>query len=394
MNKLLFFLVFLSISFSADAQVYNIYSEEMRSFDSEALGRNIDVELSIPENLRYASPETKIPLIILFDRQNETAYRMNIESINFISGVGAQMPQCLIAGIPFDQELRWFMTDAEPNKDGLIGAEMTERFLFDELLVDLRDEFPQLSSVIIIGHSRTGYLVNYLMAKRLNEFDAGISCSGFYEDQSTKDFFKSIPSTKLDERSSTFKYYMSAGISNEEESYLNSFEQMAESWEKAEKNSNFDWKLFTHPGASHFSNFTLTIPEALIDLFQDYYLILADRFESQFVSQKDPYDSYLEDMSKLNLDASPTPLHINSIASHFYNLEDYSTALKFCELGISYYPNDPGSYLFKAEILKLMGDKEGFQQELNHYEELIKTSTNVSENYKTELQEWYDFLNE
>jgi len=391
MNKSILSFVFTIVVLSLAGQEYNLYQEELRTYDSEALGRSIELELSIPENLRFAADDFNIPLIVLLDKQNETAYRLNLKSINFLAGVAGQIPPCVIAGIPLENELRFQMTDARPNAEGISGIQSTEKFLFDEFIPNLRKEFPQIGSIIIIGHSRTGYLVNYLVANRIDEFDAGISCSGFYEDKSTEDYFKSLPNLNLSKRAKPFNYYMSAGTSFEESTYLKEFEEMSAAWKTSETNANFQWQLFIHPHAGHFSNFTLTVPEALIDLFQDYHAILESRFESQFASENRAMQSYLEDMDALSIPSSPTALHINSIASHFYFQEDYQTALEFIDLGIKYYPNDPGMYLFKADILIALDDSVGTKQQIEQFNAL-KNGKYISADYLRELMEWYESI--
>ena len=289
----------LGISLSSWAQEFVSYKQEMLTIESGFLGRDLDIEMSIPEDYTLAGDSYQITLIILFDRQNETTYRYHLKSINLLLGVGSQIPNCLVAGVPFDNQFRNAMTSTNKAEgQELSGIEQTEFFLFEELLPRLRKDYPGISSVIIIGHSRTGYLVNYLMSKRMDEFDAGISCSGFYGDDNTTAFFEALPSSDLSSRDRKFRYYMTAGDSYIEQNYLEPFQQMVKVWKALPQNPNFKWEFIVCPDAGHFTNFALTVPPALVNLFSDYNLVLMDGFEKDFKTEGDAFQEYLDQMGR------------------------------------------------------------------------------------------------
>jgi hypothetical protein len=93
----------------------------------------------------------------------------------------SQMPQPVVAGIPFSIQNRLQLTSLENfyGKEGKI--EKTTQFIFDELIPHLNNNFKTGRPVLIFGHSRTGFLTSFFMVNRREDFDLAGSFSGFFE---------------------------------------------------------------------------------------------------------------------------------------------------------------------------------------------------------------------
>lgn len=170
MQKLWILLFVCAFSLPLLAQdPYIIYQNNERSIYSEHLQDSITIDLQVPQNVRYAAEKTGYPLLILLDRQNATIYDVNLRAVNFLAGSGAQIPQCLIAGVPFRSEDRFRLTSRRKKMDDQrAGINRTADFLLEELVPALKRDFPGINYLIIAGHSRTGYLVNFLALSGLS----------------------------------------------------------------------------------------------------------------------------------------------------------------------------------------------------------------------------------
>ncbi len=208
------------------AQGYNNYKTDTLPFYSETLDDTIFADIHYPLSFEFKNEEMTFPLIVLFDSQHDNAHPYNIESINYLT-CDNQMPDCIIVGIPFSSENRLYRTSAEvPDGDTFSGIQKMEMFLFDELKPVLKKEYKADDYTIIAGHSRTGYLVNYLMAKKYGQINVVISTSGFYS-EALKNELRGAFLNNIKKQKKIFKYYMTAGTTIGEKTYHDDFSSMS-----------------------------------------------------------------------------------------------------------------------------------------------------------------------
>lgn len=369
-----------------------MYFQEALPFHSEALGTDLELELTLPHDLPLSQEGSELPLILLFDMQNSSTYAYNLKSIDYLTGVAGQMPGCIVVGIPFKDHA--FRFGATKLRDDKVSMQNFSIFLFEELIPKLEGSFPGISARIIIGHSRTGYLCNYLFAAHHEKLDAVIACSGFLGDAGTEEFFGSLPISYFNQRIKPFHYYMSSGDTYVESSYKADNTKIDSLISSHGDIKGFDWSQMINPNANHFTNYTQTVPWALCDLFADYNDILQSRFETEFATTegRSPIEQYAFDLAKLDIPVAPSMLHINSIASYYYNEQDYATSIDFLNLGIATFPKDPGLLLFRAEVYGEMENLEAKTADLNSYLELMKTVDLNYPGYADELNEWYEAI--
>ncbi len=390
-----FFLVWVFTAANAQTAPQFMYEKHDFTFNTSAYPELNVVELHVPNVLRMADQGSyQTPLIVLFDRQNEVTYHYNIQTINFLSGVGGQMPLAIIAGVRFPQEVRFAMTSADRGDDGVAtGVERTATYLFDELIPQLKVSFPGISEIILVGHSRTGHLVNYLMLHHRDRFDAGIALSGFIEEPSDWEHVETV----LANTKKPFSLYFSAGISFEEQGYLAHNRRMAESFAKqaTEKtNHNFRWRAYENADANHITNYGISLAPALIDYFSDFNDVLNYWFKEGFqeVPPGEVLKTYQQQMASLRSNPSPGELHINSIASEFiYNQPEHlDQALAFVEFGLKSLPNNPNYHLLAAALHFELGHEANGEALLRRFEQSIDQDTIRDADEREELMEWYE----
>lgn len=363
-------------------------------FYSTFIQDTIPVEINIPESYYYSSPKAKFPLVLLMDKQNADTYTYNLHTIDFLFGVGGQLPDCIVVGVPFEAQDRYYLTALKKREgESLSGIEKTENFLFEELIPYLEKNYPGIGSKVAVGHSRTGYLINYLMTKRIGQFDVGLSLSGFYDDGGpVSQAFENFGFEGLSERKYPFKYYMAAGISREETTYKEDFDAMSGRFEAMGPKEGFYWRYFVNEHANHITNYSQALFGALTDAFSDYPRILNDWLfvKLDSVPAEQALATFQQDLASASYPATPDILSVFSIVSHYFNQQHYEVAEQFLAYGIDYLPKEPALRLLLAETYKQLGNTVGMEQELATYKGLIEQDMLLDDADKEELEAWYE----
>lgn len=362
---------------------YELFTHQSVSFYSEALGKQFEIDLRLPENYFLSADSITFPLIILLDQQNTFTYGYNLHSIEMLI-FHSQMPQAVVAGIPFTIQNRLWLTALEDfhGKEGKI--KQTTRFIFDELIPHLKQRFRAGRPVLIFGHSRTGFLTGYFMINRSKDFDVAGSFSSFFE----KGFGLSDVTTFLqnpDHHVKPFHFYFSAGTeTNEEAGYLKDLLQLEAYLNKTKLPESFSWQFYQPPFANHITNYNLSLPMALTHYFGQYNLLL-DKWLFEKLHDNTPKNPAMELMEDFQAISShyqapihPDFVHIYSIASALISNRP-SAALQIYKLGKSVYPFE---HELDSSIISLLldtGQHEQAAEWLKLAKQTVKANTHISD---------------
>jgi predicted alpha/beta superfamily hydrolase len=387
--NIVFYIMLLSIALSAQESI-QVYDNQNIKIFSENWQDSIVCEIAIPDSWHFTDDNRSYPLLILFDQQNKTNFNYHLAGINLLTGVGAQIPEIIVTGLPFDPDKRLQYTDAEILRDSLSGLESTARLIFNELIPAIEREIAPVSFLMIAGHSRTAWLVNYLLANYPNRINAAGSFSGFFESDEVKSQLLELtqkPDTK------NIYYLMTSGESYEEQTYLLSNKDFAEELSKQPIREDFRWEMIINREANHISNYALSVPQFLTHYFADYNTILGEWFDWKQDSLNGiiAAQTLENDFIDLPYPLIPQLVHIYSLASHYYNQNDFQTAIYFIEIGLKYYPKEPGLKLFEAELYALSGNHSEANMMLDEFDELIKNPA-IKLADKNDLYEWYESI--
>jgi len=396
-NPMRLFLLFSIILFNSNLirsqESIEMYKSASLSFYSHYWNDSIQCQLAIPVSYSTNMEQDSMPLLLLFDQQNSTSFNYHLRSINFLTGAAAQIPELLVAGIPFPPNKRFWLTDSDPRTgDSISGIERTAKMLFEELIPTFEKRYPAVNYLIIAGHSRTGWLVNYLLAHYPENVNAAGSFSSFFE---TEEVIAKLVKLAQNEKGNSHYFFMTAGNSFEEQTYMTQLGKMAERLDTTTKNPRFRWSFQVLPNVNHITNFGLSLPIMLTDLFIPYNKILGSWFAGKQDSLRglDAVNQLIKDFEQLPYPIHPQLLHWYSLTSHYYNTNDYETARLFLEVGLEYYPDEPGLMLFMAEVLQLQQNTEEALRYLENFEKLMKTQDFIKGAEMDELWDWYESLN-
>lgn len=398
MRTLLVLMTLISIGvLKTFGQGYSLYSNDKLLFESEYLGENIELNLHLPETNNFSAATTKYPITIIFDSQHERTYPQIISSFDLLTSE-TQIPESIIVGVPFNMQNRRYRTSEQKlANDTLSGIERMELFLFEELLPKLQNEYKGNDYITVIGHSRTGFLVNYLAFKRPSQINLAVSLSGFFNDAplSLNTFYNFLADSS--NFPYKFNYYYTAGTSLEEMTYLKQFRNLDSLMKNQLIFKNVKVSFSETPNANHITNYWVSLPPILIDVFSSYNSILDSWFhdEKKLEGIDNPIKQFETDLERASITIgttlNPNITHIYSLASLFANKEDYQTAVGFIELGLRYFPDYLELYIDVIDFHKTLNNTG----EVSSYKDILREKTtksmHLSESEKAKI---FEYLNE
>lgn len=379
------------------AQEYSLYSNDKLSIESDYLQQTIDLNLHLPETQPFSGKTTKYPITIIFDSQHERTYPLIINSIDLLTSE-TQTPESIIVGVPFNFQNRLYLTSNQKRgNDSISGIERMELFLFNELIPQLQSKYKGNHYISFIGHSRTAFLVNYLVFKRPDQIKLAVSLSGFFNNDplSLDTFYSFLADTT--NFLHKFNYYYTAGTSLEEYTYLAQFRNLDSLIRNKSTSENLNVVFSETPNANHITNYWVSLPPILIDAFSAYNSILDSWFHDALKTDRidnpvQQFKSDLEQASKsIGVNLNPSLTHIFSLASHYANnKEDYNTAIKFFEFGLDYFPEYLDLYIEIIEFYKALNNTGKVSSFKGVLREKTKNSMHLTETEKQELFEYLD----
>jgi enterochelin esterase-like enzyme len=382
--------ILLLVQLTAAAQ-FQVYHGDTLVIDSTVYPELSVIDLQVPDVLRYAEGASyKTPLIILFDRQNASTYEYNLSTINYLTGAGGQMPPVISAGIEFPQEARLAMTRADlPDENGETGTQRTARYLFTEVIPAVKARYPGITDIIIVGHSRTAHLVNWLAIHEHQRFHAALSFSGFIEEATDWDAFEALAKTPMKR---PFHFCFTAGESYEEVTYLDDCQRMDSILSKKPAESLLAHRFTTNLHANHITNYGMSFAQSMIYLFGDYSQLLGKWFFERIktLNPAEAIKVYREELAAMNFRFSPSDTHMYSLGSQFlFEKPDAQAIRDFMRYGLSAMPNDPGLWLFLAEASSLDGNETEKAKAIDGYHEALKKAKGLTAEEREDLSNWY-----
>ncbi|GAB2490467.1 alpha/beta hydrolase-fold protein [Algoriphagus taiwanensis] len=382
---------------SLHAQNYSLYSNEQITIESKHLQETITINLHLPETQAFSAASTDYPITLIFDSQHERTYPLLISSIDLLTSE-TQMPESIILGVPFNFQNRRYFTSSQTKPDNtLSGIQRMELFLFEELLPMVKAQYKANDYLTLIGHSRTGFLVNYLTFQRPNQVHNAVSLSGFFDDKPlTQTLFFDLLTDK-NSFPHPFHYYFTAGTTLEESTYWIEMKSMDSLLKTRTWPEHVKIDLQETPNANHMTNYWVSVPPILIDAFSPYNSILDRWFheEGKAENSKMPLEDFKADLKKasaeVGLDMNPSVTHIFSLASQFAGEQDYKSAMDFFEMGLEYYPDYLDFHIELIGYAQEIGDQEKLTRYKAELLEKTKSSTRLTESEKEEI---YEYLKE
>ncbi len=371
--------ILLFITSSLFGQNYERYKTLLdTTITSKQLGFNKNITITVPFEWQKEL-NRDFPLIIIFDRQNQRSHNYILNTIDYLTS-NEQMPSSIVVSIESEQQYRYKETlHKATSKDGL--AIENEKFLFEELIPLVENNYNASPFRLFIGHSRYGYFTTSLLYSRINELNGVISLSPFFT-QKNVDLTDSIGSLNNQKLESDRYYYF--GIGND---YPSDFMKM-DSITKALNNPLLHSKGFLFKEADHNATPGLTIGISLYEIFEDWSTI-----QSKYFSNEQTELNIINSLEKEILSNYGSRLYfslgiLNGKGWFFYNEGQFAKAIEAWEILIKSYPNFSEGYLYILDAQILL--KKDYSQTADRFKKSLSKSNIYSEKEKDELLEEFE----
>lgn len=377
---LIFIYLLIFSSHSVFAQKYERYKTLIdTNIQSKYLGYNKSISITVPMEWQ-ADLDREFPLIIIFDRQNQRSHNYILNTIDYLTS-NEQMPSSVIVSIASDQKYRYVETlHKASSKDGL--ATENEKFLFEELIPLLEENYKASSFRLFIGHSRYGYFTSALLNSRINELNAVISLSPFFF-QKNINLCDSIAGINQKLKSNKYYYY---GIGND---YPSDFLKM-DSVIKNLQNPLLHTQGYFFKNAEHNVTPGLTISVSLYNIFEEWSNIQAkytadDQTDLSILPtlEKDIEAKYGERL-EFSLGV------LNGKGWFFYNEGKFEKAIEAWRLLLKTYPNFSETYLYIIDAQIQL--KKDYSQTATEFKKSISKSKFYTEQEKVDLIKEFENL--
>jgi hypothetical protein len=320
-----------------------MYNLDSTACMTHEMGANQFHQLLVPQSFDSTAKAQSFPLIILFDQQNHYTHNYNLQSIDILTMHG-QMPQSVVVGIPLEEK-RWELTSTDTLVPEIqkSGADVLDEYLMLELIPKIQKDYHANGPLIIIGHSRTAYFTYFLQERHGDIIQALGTFSGFFENEITAASVYNAIQNRPTNQSAV--QYISAGTSQEEETY---FKAMNEFNLVMNLDSTIPPKIYFREGfqEGHMTSYNMSLPWMLTHYFSNYSVILDDWLfnKCEWLIEAEALNQFKKDFQENSAyykkEIIPNPVHIYSIASHYYNIGDTTTCNLFLAYGRQFYPNE------------------------------------------------------
>ncbi|AVJ57143.1 alpha/beta hydrolase [Idiomarina sp. OT37-5b] len=250
-----FLCVFL---FCASAQA----AETLR-IDSKLINETVTARVVLPESYHH-SDSFEYPVMLVMD--GSTQFEHIAGNVNFLSTFSI-VPEMIVVGVSAKSRIKHFThTELEGYEGRSGGAEIYTRFLKDELLPKLKEEYRISPYTLLTGHSLSGLYTSYLATHHAGFINASISVSPslWWDDFA---LINDIKTAEQPAEKSPVRWFVS--MANEPNEMADGYQRLMNVLaEKSE--SVFDWESQQFPEETHDSTPLIANVEGLKSIFRGY----------------------------------------------------------------------------------------------------------------------------
>ncbi|MBA4303982.1 MAG: hypothetical protein C0424_07140 [Sphingobacteriaceae bacterium] len=387
--------IFSGIYFTNSSKAASLYHTINELWYSRSCNDSFVTDLHIPKTFDRKA-KRNLPVVILFDSQNDNTHRHNLSSIEMLTYHG-QMPEALVVGIGFREDNRYLLTSHQklPNNPQS-GLEAMAQMLFSELLPQLRQKYLASGPVLVLGHSRTAYLVNYLYTNHGHKLAVAGCFSGFFEPGCTRADFQSAV-RKFSQQRRGPAYYASWGTDPWQEApyatALQGIDSMVLGLPGAAR-----VRVQSHAGAGHLMNHNLSVPAALCWFFAPY----AELFNKWLYDEvkKVPVDSLLPQLNRAyaalesqlggQIDL-PLDVYI-SFGNVLWQQEQWGAMEALLQQGKSTFPTDYELHYLLALSFKKQGKTTAYESLAANEGKRAQNDAQLKESEKNDILSAYQEL--
>ncbi len=339
---------------------------------SEILDQEREMLVYLPDG--YENAATKYPVLYLLDGGSHFLHVSGV--VQFLSSRGL-MPQTIVVAIKnIDRKKDFLPTNIErvPTSG---GAENFLKFISDELITYIEDNFRTTPYRTLVGHSYGGTFTTYAFLEKPDTFDSYIAISPYlhWDEQFLVTKAETILPSSYDKNKF---FYMTLG---DEPPYIPAIDKFVSFIEtKSPENLEFTYTQMikeTHGSIPH-----LTVYYGLEKLYGDWNLPQA-KYEEGLIAIDNHYKNISE---KFNYDIETPEYVINMLGYNYLLKEEYEKAIEVFQENINRFPASANVYDSLAEAYENNEQYELAQKNYAKACELVKEDDPNSSVFKKNLE--------
>jgi len=376
------FVAFYGAGAKAQAQGTDIVIGKSLPFSSKVLNRELTVLVSLPEGYDAGTAN----YAVLYDL-NGFLFSYDRGTVELLSRV-LEIPNMIVVGVP-PLENGYVPTPFEDRKEILAGADLSIRFLKEELIPFVEKNYRTNAFRILYGHSVGGLFTMYTLFNVPSLFTAYIAGSPWF--QTNDQYWLKNIEKMAKERTFDGKFlFMTVGKA-EAELTIDTYQEL-EKWMNTNQLPGLTWKSAWVEG-DHGSMVGRNTYDGLTFIFSGWKI--PDTVMRN--ADVDAIDGYLKTnmakWAKYGFDASAAlpEQRLNAMGYNLLNRREFDKAVKIFLYNIKRFPKSFNALDSLAEAYLTMGDKENA---IKFYKSAIEMNPGDSDyakrillNSKTKLKE-------
>ena len=236
---------------------------ETLRIDSKLTNETVTARVVLPESYHH-SDSFEYPVMLVMD--GSTQFEHIAGNVNFLSTFSI-VPEMIVVGVSAKSRIKHFThTELEGYEGRSGGAELYTRFLKDELLPELKEQYRISPYTLLTGHSLSGLYTSYLATHHAGFINASISVSPslWWDDFA---LINDIKTAEQQAEKSPVRWFVS--MANEPNEMADGYQRLMNVLaEKSE--SVFDWESQQFPEETHDSTPLIANVEGLKSIFRGY----------------------------------------------------------------------------------------------------------------------------
>lgn len=365
-----FFKVLLK-ALTLSAFLFSSVCAESTSFQfySERLSETTTIRIALPETYRHSS-DYEYPLLLVMD--GSTQFNHIAGNIEFMSTF-AEIPDMIVVGVSANSRLLNFtQTELEQFAGRSGGAENYTKFLFEELLPKLREDYRIASHVTVTGHSLSGLYSAYLALNHADVIQAAISISpSLWWD----DFVILNDLANLTAEISKVRWF--ASMASEPDEMAEGFDYLEAAIGKL-TNTNLTWELRRFPDETHDSTPLIGNVMGLRSVFRGFNAV--PQIEVKSLEQLHSYYADYAEIADYNLPMSVHQYNVYGLKAAYEG--QLAWGVEILEAGIQSFPY---SEILWDSLATAYTMNDNYTAALNASEKAVKFAEQHGSKYLSEI---------
>ena len=381
------FLVIYVVSFfglkaMAQAEGIDVVIGQSLNLTSKILNREVNVLIYVPDDYNASSTN----YAVLYDL-NSFFFAYDSGAVELLART-SDVPNMIVVGVP-SLERGYVPTPFEDREENPLGADLSIKFLKEELIPFVEKNYRTNTFRILYGHSVGGLFTMYTLFNYPDLFTAYVAGSPWFQTNDQywlKNIEKMAKERKLDDKF----LFMTVG-KGEAELTLDTFKEL-EKWMNDKPITGLTWKSAWVEG-DHGSMVGRNIYDGLIFIFSGWKMPFSVLRNADVKMIEEYLKTNTAKWAKHGFEPSDIlpEQRINSLGYGLLNQQEYGKAVEIFSYNIKRFPKSFNAHDSLGEAYMIMGDKENA---IKYYKLAVELNPGDTEYAKRILENSKDKLRE